>query len=471
MPLANWPSRVKKLPTISIREFRGINKLDQFSIAESYAADMKNLTSDKYPAFTTRPGFSMLGTAFPAAVKGLGVWKNSELHTVANGSWQKYSGGAWSSLASGLSTSAEWSFSNFDGSFADINLIGANGVDPIKTYDGTTVSNLTGAPAGGNYVINYMNRLFCAVGNLVQASELNIATNWTTIAGNDTDPYTISVDTTDGETVNALKPGIGHVTIFKPNSMHELFGSDPSNVRIEPITFEVGAINNKSVVTLNSTMYIMHRTGIYRYSGGMRPTRDFSAPIQWYMDNMNASGRSSCSAGTDGQKLYFSIPMDSATVDTVLVYDPAFDAWSVWKGFSALQMVQTASTFHMGMNDGRVIQLGGTTDAGTPIAWERISKPYSAAQMTRKIRWTRLWLVADVPAGSSLNVYVSPSSNGTNDWVGAGSIAPVTGVQSARIVFSPAQLAQSNYLRVKFAGTGPVTVYEFDRDEIDFPIV
>ncbi|WP_308636103.1 hypothetical protein [Paenibacillus silvisoli] len=414
----------------------------------------------------------MLGSSFSFPVKGLGVWKNNELHAVSNGAWNRYSGGTWSSLASGLNTAAEWSFANFDGSFPGINLIGANGVDPIKVYDGATVANLAGAPANGNYIINYMNRAFCAVGNLLQASELNIATNWTTIVGNDVDPYTISVDTTDGETINALKPGIGHVTIFKPNSMHELFGSDPSNVRIEPITFEVGAINNKSVITLNGTMYIMHRTGIYRYGGGTKPSRDFSQPVQWYMDNLNQTAISKCCAGTDGQKLYFSIPVSSSTTtDTVLVYDPEFDAWSVWNDFTALHMVQTASTFHFGMNDGKVIQLGGTTDNGAAITWERISKPFSAEQMSRKIRWTRMWLVADVPAGSTLNVYVSPSATGNSDWVSAGSIAPQTGVQSARIIFTPQQTAQSNYMRVKFSGTGPVTVREWDRDEIDFPIV
>lgn len=469
-----WPSTPKKTPDRTLREFRGVNKLDPFSISDEYATDMSNLTSDKYPAFTTRPGFSMVGDVRPWTTKilGLGLWKNSELHATSTGSWYRFAGGSWGSLASGLNNQSEWSFANFDGSFPDIHLIGANGVDPLKVYNGSTVTNLSGAPAGGSFIINYMNRLFCAVGNLVRASGLNLATDWTSAAGNDTDSYSISVDTTDGETVNGLKPGIGHVTIFKPNSMHELFGADPSNVRIEPITFEVGAINNKCVVTLNGVMYIIHRTGIYRYAGGTRPNRDFSQPVQWYIDNMNAEGRLTSCCGTDGQKLYFSIPMASTvSPDTILVYDPKFDMWCVWKGFMALHMAQSASDIFMGANDTKVIKLGGSTDAGLPITWERISKPFGAEQLSRKIRWTRTWVVCDVPSGSTLNVHVSPSPTGSNDWISAGSITPQTGVQSSRIIFSPTQLANSNYLRVKFSGTGPVTVHEWDRDQIEFPIV
>lgn len=468
-----WPNVPKKLPSKSLREFRGINKLDAFSMRDEYATEMSNITSDKYPAFSTRAGYSLLGSAFAAKITGLGTWKNSELHTISNGRWNKYTGSAWQDIAGTYSLTAEWSFANFDGSFPDITLIGSNGVDATKTYSGGLLADLAGAPAGGNYATSYMNRLFLAVGNLLYASELNIATSWTLVGTpNDSSPYQISVDSTDGETVNGLAPGIGHVTIFKPNSMNELFGSSPSDVRIEPITTEVGAINNKSVVTLNGTMFIIHRTGIYKYSGGIRPTRDFSQPVQFYIDNMNATAKGLCAAGTDGQKLFFSIPITSSTSpDTLLVYDPKFDMWCVWNNFTTLQMAQTSSNFFMGMNDGRVVQLGGTTDAGTAITWERISKPFGADQMSRKIRWMRTWVVCDVPSGSTLNVHVSPSPTGSSDWVLAGSISPVSGVQSARIMFNPATLANSNYLRVKFSGTGPSTVYEWDRDQYEFPII
>lgn len=58
----------------------------------------------------------------------------------------KLNNGTWTTVLSGLDTSAEWSFCNFQGNLSGINLIGANGVDPIKRYDGNTAQNLSGAP-------------------------------------------------------------------------------------------------------------------------------------------------------------------------------------------------------------------------------------------------------------------------------------------------------------------------------------
>lgn len=467
-----WPPVQEVAPSHVMREFRGINKLDPFSIAEEYATDMKNISSDKYPAFSVRSGFSLVGTAFANPITGLGSWKNSELHATSNGSWYRYTGGAWSSLLSGLNATAEWSFANFKGNLTDINLIGANGVDAIRRYDGSTVQTLTGAPANANYITTYSNRLFAVVGNTIHASELNVPTNWTTTINADSDPFQINVNTTDGETIVAMKPGIGHVTIFKPNSMHELFGEDISNVRIENIDLEVGAINNKSVVTLNGILFFIHRTGIYRYGGGTRPSREFSQPVQWYIDNMNTTARGKCSAGTDGQKLYFSIPMDSSTVtDTILVYDPKFDMWTVWKDFNTLHMAQSTFYMYMGMNNGRVIQMGGATDNGTAISWERIWKPMGSMSLNKFIRWFKMWFLCDVPSGSVLNVYLSPSATGDSDWTQVGTIAPSTTYQSARIILTPTQIANTHYVRMKIAGTGPATVYEFDRDQREFPLV
>lgn len=468
-----WPSVREVAPTHVMREFRGVNKLDKFTIADEFATDMKNLTSDDYPAFSTRPGYSLLGSAFANPILGLGSWKNAELHTVSNGSWHRFTGGTWgTALASGLNATADWSFTNFKGNLSDINLIGANGADAIRRYDGSTVQTLTGAPANANYITTYSNRLFAAVGNTIHACELNVPTNWTTVIGADSDPFQLNVNTTDGETVNAMKPGIGHVTVFKPNSMHEIYGEDVGNVRLETVDLEVGAINNKSIVTLNSILFFIHRTGIYRYGGGTRPTREFAQPVQWYIDNMNTTARAKCSAGTDGQKLYFSIPMNSnTTTDTILVYDPKFDAWTVWKDLTALHMATSTFEMYMGMNDGKVIQMGGTTDNGTAITWERIFKPMGAMSLNKLIRWFKMWFLVDVPVGSSINVYLSPSATGDGDWVLVGTIAASTAYQSARIILTPTQIANTHYVRMKMSGTGPMTVFEFDRDQREFPLV
>lgn len=470
--MRGWPNVREVAPSHVLRDFRGINRLDPFAIADEFATDMKNLTSDSYPAFSTRSGYSLLGSSFGSPILGLSSWKNNELHAVSNGSWYRFTGGSWGSpIKPGLSTTAEWTFTNFKGNLTEINLIGANGTNAVQRYDGSTVQDLAGTPANANFITTYSNRLFAAVGNTVHVSELNVPTNWTTTIGSDSDPFQINVNTTDGETINALRPGIGHMTIFKPNSMYELFGEDISTVRVEAIDLEIGAINNKCVTTLNGIVFMLHRTGIYRYGGGTRPSREFSQPVQAYVDQMNTAARNRCSIGTDGQKLYFSIPVSSSTTpDTVLVYDPKFDMWTVWKDFSTLQIAQSSFNCYMGMNDGKVVQLGGSSDNGSPIAFERVSKPFGSMSLNKLIRWFKLWVMCDVPVGSSLNVYLSPSAKG-EDWVLVGSIGASTSYQHSRIILTPTQIANSHYVRIKFSGVGPVTVYELDRDQREFPLV
>jgi hypothetical protein len=434
---------------------------------------MKNLTSDDYPAFSTRPGYTLVGNAFAQKILGLGAWKNSELHAVSNGAWHRYTGGTWgSALVSGLSSSAEWSFTNFQGNLAAINLIGANGSDPLKRYDGASVVNLTNAPAGGNYIATLDNRLFCAVGNTLHACELNVPTNWATTAGNDSDPYQISLNTQDGETINALKAGLKRLMIFKPNSLHELFGSNPSDVTLEKVADDIGIVNNRSLVIVAAKAYFIHTTGIYLYTGGSRPSKDFSVTVQEYVSRINPSALSACSAGTDGERIYFALPLDSATSPSVILqYDPKFNTWYVWKDITALHFLKTADKWYVGDNSGRVLQMGGTTtDNGSAIAWEWISKPFAGSSMAKSIRWFRIWLTVSVPSGSSLTAYVSPSTSGDSDWTQIGTISSASGYRSARIVLIPSQLANSNFIRLKLSGSGPCTVSEIARDQREFTL-
>jgi hypothetical protein len=41
-----WPTIREVAPSHVMREFRGVNRLDAFTVADEYATDMNNLTSD-----------------------------------------------------------------------------------------------------------------------------------------------------------------------------------------------------------------------------------------------------------------------------------------------------------------------------------------------------------------------------------------------------------------------------------------
>ena len=84
-------------------------------------------------------------------------------------------------MANGLNASAKWSFTNFKGNFTDVSLVAANGKDPVKVYNGTTITNLANAPTGMNYVVGHENRLYGAVKNTLHYSALRKATDWSTV--------------------------------------------------------------------------------------------------------------------------------------------------------------------------------------------------------------------------------------------------------------------------------------------------
>lgn len=470
IPPVNYESLPGMIPPIAQKAFKGINKLDPFSIDETFSTDTKNLTSSGFPSLKTRPGYTLLGSVFAARILGLGLWKESELHAISNANWYKWSGSAWSaSLLAGISTTANWSFCNFKGGFADYNLIGSNG-SMIKKYGGGAITDLVGAPAGGNYVDTHDNRVYCAKDNFVHFSALRLAEDWT-----DPDPYVgagaTPIETASGRNIIGLKAGAGHIVSYLPNSTHELYGTGPDDYRLVPIANDIGLISNQCVVNIAGVLYWLHETGIYRYTGGVRPKKDFSLPVQYYVDGINQTYKAKCSAGTDGKRLYISIPYGAATEPNItLEYDPEFSGiWYVWENFTALAFANSASAWYQGDSAGKVMQMGGTTDNGTAISWRWVSVPFGSRLAAQNIRWHKMWIRATVPIGSTCSIYLSKLPEGDTDWVLVKTMIPSASLQKQKAMINIASMADANYLRVKFEGSGPIAIHEFDRQSREMP--
>ena len=470
--LAYWKQLNGIQQPIAIRQFTGIDKQEAFSIADGAATNLKNLTSSSYPALTVRPGFTNLGASLAAAVVGLGVWKDIELHAVANGNWVKWTGATWSAaLASGLSTSARWSFCNFQGNFAQIDLLGINGV-VAKKYDGATVAALANVPAGGNYIDAHDNRVYVAVASRVWASGFRNAENWTT-GDLDTDAWWGEVETPDGRDIIGMKAGPGHITVFKPYHTFELFGTGSLNYRLQPVSDKIGCVSNASAIMVGGVMYWLSNRGIEKYAGGVAPKNDWSFPVQYYADNINASNKSKACAGTDGKRLYMALPLLTATEPShVIEYDPRYGTFYVWElpHYPRL-FAYMAESWYNGDSAGQVHLMGGTTDAGTAITWESVSKPFGGGTLAQKQDWYDMWLVCDLPTGSTLNVYLSKLAEGDTDWVLVKAMTVNADIQSARVIIPVNTVANANWVRVKFSGTGSCTIYEWDRQMRLLPYV
>jgi len=472
--MAYWPSIQAKEPSHAIRAFRGTNKADPFSLDPSFAPRTKNLISTNAPAMTTRPGFTVLGSAIGTKVLGIGIWKDTEIHAVFNdGTWRKWTGSAWSAaLKSGLSTTATWSFVNYKGNLAGINLIGSNGVDPIQKYDGATVSNLATAPAGGNFIETHDNRLYCAVGIRLYYSPIGIADNWNLVQQSDADGGYLDKNTPEGESIISMKAGAGHVTIQFPSSSWELYGTNPGDFSYLPVAEDIGGLNDQSIVNLGGVLYFLDETGIYVYAGGVRPRKEFSAPVQWYVDNLVKAAKQTCCVGADGRFLYVALPMGTGATapDTILVYDSIEKIWNVWEDIQPLMFARMGDALYMADAQGRVLKLGGTTDNGVAISWLWDSKPFGARSMGQLIRWRGLWMTVDKPLGSTINFYINDQSTGEAGWKLTGSLISEALLISKRMPISPATMGNARFIRQRIVGTGPATIYESAWDQIELPI-
>lgn len=465
MKLIQYPitpsQQVEGISLATIREFRGLNTFDPLSIADSFWTDVVNLDSSNFPTATVRPGYTVLGATIGSKVIGLGSWKDTELHAVFNdGTWRKWTGTAWTTLKSGLDTSVPWSFTNFQGNLDDINLIGCNGFNGLHRYDGSTVQTFGNAPADINYITTYQNRLWGASGKELHSCALDRPAEWKLFGGTEEDSYVKDIESDRGENINMLSGGLSKLTIGLPNSLRELFGGLPSDFNDRLVTEDAGFASNRAAVTHDGILRFLHNSGIYEYGGGSLPSKDFYEAI----GNYPLSVDSSASSGTDGQSIYFQ------AAESTLVFDTRTDVytWNVWKGINATCFIRFKGELYCGDNLGRVLKLSGTTDAGSPINWRGTLKPFSSSTLAQKLRWYKLWVIAELAAGSTMNVYMSRSVNG-DDWKLV-QTATGNGLGASRILIPVGKYALENWVRVKFEGTGWARLHEFSRQTRPMPL-
>lgn len=448
----------------TIRQFMGINTLDPFSIEENTMVTNKNISTDKFPTAATRKGYTTLSTT-TGETTGMGAWKETELQAVSGGVWRKWNGTAWTTVASGLNALARWTFTNFKGNFTDVSLIAANGIDPVKVYNGTTLTNLANVPAGMNYIVGHENRLYGAVKNTLHYSALRLPTDWNTVDQSGQ----IVIENNGGENITSVLNGTGKILVFMSHSMHELYGTGPRNYRLQLISDEIGCVNHHSAITVGGTLYFLSHDGLYHYGGGAVPNKVFSLPVQKIFDRVNTQAWNKVVAGTDGERYYISLPIDGASTPNITIeYDPKFETWNVWDfGFVPSSYARIEETMYVGSVTNRIVKMGGTTDDGIATPFLMETKPFSSSSLATENRLYRLWVVADVPIGSTLTISISNDDN-DNTWTTVRTIATNVNIQSTPIFVPVNQAFHHKWVRIKLEGTGPVTIHEITRQERSF---
>jgi hypothetical protein len=454
-----WVSSPERIKSLFVTLADGLNQaVESIEIGDGQTTSSLNVDSFLYPTLQVREGYALHSTHtgyINRLFKFLGVWY------CGNGQGlYRFNGSSWVAVYEYGDTNNErlWDAAMFfDGS----KLYFIDGALQLQQYDGTTLTPLTAAPANSSFLTTHANRFYLAnkLDNLLSYSGLRLADDWTS-----TNKYTgtgkITVETPDGEKPTGLVSYSNHVILFKKYTMHELFGEDSTNFEMQN-PYGVGCVSDRTILSTNTALYWLASDGFYAYGGGAAPTK-ISDPIKNYIASINPLYAHHCTAGTDGRFLYLSLVTGSATIPNVtLKYDLQGGRWWVMS-YVATSYYLDGQTLYMGFADGRIVQAGGSTDAGGVINWSIETKPFSEGDETVRKTINRLWVIADIEPGSILNVAYAEGTEGAN-WNLVSSTTNGTGqIQSIKIpviVRTP-----ETWYRLKLHGTGKVKIHRIIRE-------
>lgn len=337
--------------------------------------------------------------------------------------------GAATDLFTSLTSNQRMCFVTFKGL-----LIGCNGVDAPKKWDGSTaMTDLGGWPPSIDGVTPGMpsmaeifsNRLVLSgdanYPSMIYLSELENAENFTPAIGA-TSAGAIQVSPGDGEKITALK------TLFLPNSNEELLiifkerstyllsGNDPDTFTLQKISGEFGAVSHQGVIIVGNELMFLSPEGITSLSTattqGNIITGFLSSAIQPQIASLNRSalGGSFAVHLRQRQEVWWFVPNGSYTQNqTVLVYNYGINqAWSLRSGLSADCGVVRNDQLYTADYAGYIQQqLTGNNYNGQPIPWTYRTgfMNFSAPRLRKRVKDIQLFLKQISTVDVTVNFY------------------------------------------------------------------
>lgn len=397
--------------------FKGFNNSNNYAPGELF--DMKNLSSDGFPFTKVRLPREVITTL--TSPQALGSTDN-KLYYV-DGTNFKYDG-----VTKGTVTAGPKSFAELNGNIMIL---------PDKkyyNYDTGTFGTIATIP-DIDYIAVWNNRAWGIKGTNVYASKLGVFNAWTTFDGLDSDSY--ATDVADRGDFTGIENYQGHLVFHKNDMMYEVYGSKPSNFNIVE-SDKVGAVNNKSIITVNNTLYYLSNNGVYAYGGG------YSDPISL---NINTKYVSAVS-GTDKRKLYMNVYDGSKYV--LYVLDTIKNLWHKEDEIHVIDFARIDNTVYALVSTGEILKFNSETST-EKVAWELITQENDLAMFEKK-NITKINIKVKLGLGSEMSVFVKQDSdvfNVVSSHIGDG------GYKTISIPVKPGRL---DMFQIKISGKGPAEI-------------
>lgn len=206
-----------------------------------------------------------------------------------------------------------------------------------------------------------------------------------------TSPYAqfIDVRKNDGDKITGLSRYQDVVLVFKERSIYQLAFDESGQPSIALITGSTGCVGHKSIEAVENDVYFLSREGIRvignepNFFTSIR-TNLLSIRIQDTIDSINAEYYTKCNAHYFDDKYILSVPTADENIDTAIVYDRRFQAWTIWKDFNSsgfIRYVDSSNSEYLYFVDAdgtKVNKLtpGTYNDNGNPIEAFCVSKNF-----------------------------------------------------------------------------------------------
>lgn len=442
--MAQWRPVNFKVAPIVYELGDGVNTgLTPFSIKDSEATDMSNLSGRGYPSLRTRQGRELVTQiTTPNAISQRG---NADIHVLDGTVWKYWNGTAWVNVKTGLAD-AKATIKDFARG-TDRYTVLMNGTDRFA-WNGTADTELTDAPLSSMFTV-HKGRIYAALDNDIKFCALNDITDWSTA----NDAGTIDVTYAMGN-ITAITEYNDHVIVFTEFSMHELYGDGPDTYDLINVEGRVGCVSNNSLVVCNKRLYWLWHDGVYEYGGGS--IKKISNAVKTYIDSVSDGYKSISAAGAWNEYLYLSIATNGATENnTLLVYDTDKGKWYVESG-EFIGFTTIGNVIYGVTKDGDILNIRtGNDDDGTPIEWYHISKAFNDNALNYKALQD-IEIVYETTG--ELNIGYSTSASSTSFTTLAETTDFITDGQKHRGLILAHQMQNVEWYRLKLWGTGQATV-------------
>jgi hypothetical protein len=160
----------------------------------------------------------------------------------------------------------------------------------------------------------------------------------------------IDINKADGDKITGIAKFKGLLIVFKERSIFQVeFDITTGTPTVTPITNSTGCVSAKTIKSVENDVYFLSREGVRvlgneaNFFDSIR-TSVLSIRIQTVVDSINQLYYEKCNAFYYDNKYILNVPTTSSAIDTTIVYDRRFQAWSVWTNINALDMIDYIDT-------------------------------------------------------------------------------------------------------------------------------